>query len=720
MRHVINALFLLIFIGHGSITNAQNATKSKPAMLVADTVFLNGNKTLIAEGHVEALFGATRLKAAKITYDRDADTLHIQGPITLVEGNSIIILASSAELDSDLQNGILRGARMVMNQQLQLAAQQINRVNGRYTQLYKTAVTSCRVCNSTQAPLWQIRAKRVIHDKVERQLYFDNAQFLIGEVPVFYLPRLRLPDPTLKRATGFLIPSIRRNSQLGTGLKVPYFLRIGDNKDLTLTPYLSQETRTLEFKYRQALRHGRIYVNGAISQDTLVPNTNRGYIFAGGKFDLRRGFTLDFDIEATNDDAYLPDYGYSDKDRLDSEIAITRARRDDYFRAALTQYHSLRVTENNSTLPTLIGDMSYEKRFFPKMLGGELRLGAAAHGHLRYSTLTTDGADTDTWADGRDVARLNATALWQRTWTLTGGIRATTLASLAIDSYRIAQIGTTAQAQATKVTPSLAVTLRWPLRKTARSGAYHVIEPLAQVAWVGGNNPDIPNDESTRVEFDEGNLLSLSRFPSVDRYERGASVAYGANWTRFDPYGWQAGVTVGQVLRRAADSNFTETSGLDGVKSDLLVAGHFKNQSGLSLTARGLFKNDFAFSKAEARAGWHNSKLSLGASYVWLGPDPAEDRAATVSEWSIDGSYRLSRHWTGIANLRYDVASNTTAQAGLGVQYRNECVDITLSASRRFTSSIILTPSTDFNFTVGLRGFSTKTADKSYTRTCSN
>jgi LPS-assembly protein len=93
---------------------------------------------------------------------------------------------------------------------------------------------------------------------------------------------------------------------------------------------------------------------------------------------------------------------------------------------------------------------------------------------------------------------------------------------------------------------------------------------------------------------------------------------------------------------------------------------------------------------------------------------------ATVSEWSIDGTFRISRHWTGTANVRYDVASNTTAQAGIGLQYRNECVDITLSASRRFTSSIILTPSTDFSFTVGLRGFSAKTNDKSYTRTCSN
>ena len=58
------------------------------------------------------------------------------------------------------------------------------------------------------------------------------------------------------------------------------------------------------------------------------------------------------------------------------------------------------------------------------------------------------------------------------------------------------------------------------------------------------------------------------------------------------------------------------------------------------------------------------------------------------------------------------------SRAGIGVTYTNECVDISLSASRRFTSSTILVPSTDISFTVGLRGFTTKTRDKSYVRTC--
>merc|ERR1712034_213433 len=149
-------------------------------------------------------------------------------------------------MEEGLRNGLLSGARMVMDDQLQLAAVEAQRVGGRYTQLSRVAVTSCQVCGRNETPLWQIRADRVIHDQDARQLYFEGAQLRVLDVPILWVPQLRLPDPTLERARGFLTPTLRSTSLLGTGLRLPYFIPIGDHQDLTLTPYLSSETRTLE------------------------------------------------------------------------------------------------------------------------------------------------------------------------------------------------------------------------------------------------------------------------------------------------------------------------------------------------------------------------------------------------------------------------------------------------------------------------------------------
>ncbi len=696
----------------GLAAQAQDA----PAVLMADKVFLDGKTKLVAEGRVEALYGETRIIASKITYDRSTEQLAILGPIRIEQGDTTTVMADSAEMDPGFRNALLRGARVVLDQQVQLAAYQMNRVNGRYSQLYKAAVTSCHICNSKEPPLWQIRARRVIHDQAEKQLYFEGAQLRIKDMPVFYLPYLRLPDPTLKRASGFMIPSFNSSTTLGTGVRMPYFIRMGDHRDLTITPYISTKSRTLELAYRQAFVNGDVSFEGAISRDDALPGETRAYLFGQGTFDLRNDFKLSFDVEATLDDSYLVDYGYSDKDRLDSEIALTRTKRDSFTRAALTSYYTLRDGEDNAVIPSIIGDFEHERRFFPSRLGGELRMRAGLHSHYRYSDVTTD-ANGDGVVDGRDVTRLNAEINWRNTWTLAGGLQASALVGVAADQFYTAQDAGRPSTDA-EVTPMAALTVRYPFQKISRSGARHILEPVVQFGWVGGSDPDVANDESTRVEFDEGNLLALSHFPEADRRERGTMLGYGMSWTRQGQKGWESNFTFGQILRSQTSPDFSQTSGLSGLNSDVLIAGQIRSATGFSFTGRTLFDSVFDLSKAEARASFQNKRYGLGASYVWLGADAAEDRTATVAELSIDGLYRINRHWTSTLDLRYDVVAEEAAEAGLGLQYRNECVKVDLSLSRRFTSSTTLSPSTDMSLTVGLLGFNAGTRDKSYARQC--
>ena len=713
MRQLI--ILLAVFLFAPIALTAQTNT-ALPAVLVADDVRVDQNRVLIAQGNVEAFQGEIRIKATAIQYDQRSGSLVITGPIVLQDGDNITILADQANLSQDLQNGLLIGAHMVLNQQLQLASVKMNRVDGRYTQLYKTAVTSCHVCTDGRPPLWQIRAKRVIHDQTERQLYFDQAQFRIRNIPIFYLPRLRLPDPTLDRASGFLIPQFKSTSLLGTGLKVPYFIKWGDNRDVTLTPYLSSKTKTLEFRYRQAFVTGRIVFEGAITRDELRAGEDRGYIFGTGKFDLARGYVLDFDLETTSDDAYLTEYGYSEKDRLDSEIAISRARRDKYVRVGFANFKTLRAGEDNATLPTNVFDINYERRFFPTTIGGEFSVAADAHAHFRRSSVDIDSADADNIVDGRDILRVNLDVDWQRQWTLRNGIQTQAKLGFAADAFQVNQDSTFPDNDSA-ISPYGAFTVRYPLiRKTSK--ATQTIEPLIQIGFTGGNDLDVPVDESTRVEFDEGNLLSLSRFPRPDRRERGRAIALGINWGRHDPDGWNTTLSFGQVLRRHDDTDFSKTSGLSGSTSDFLIAGQFQTQNGLQIIGRSLFNESLDVSKAELRGTWTTHRTTIGSSYIWLTDDPAEDRATEVSELTFDGSYQINDNWTASANWRYDLIDDRAATAGLGLTYVNECVSVELTVDRRNTTSTSVEPSTNLGFTVSLRGFSASNGTKKYERSC--
>ena len=667
------------------------------ASLIADHVQVVGNGALVARGNVVVLYEDVRLTASRVSYDKATDSLAIEGPITITRGEGSVLIADAARLSADLKNGILKSARLVLDQQLQIAAAQINRVEDRYTQMSRVVASSCQVCPSSPVPLWQIRADRVIHDEKERQLYFHGAQLRIADIPVFYLPRLRLPDPTLKRATGFLPPKIRTTSTLGTGLLTPFFWKLGDHADLTLSPFLAAKTSTLELRYRQAFRAGDITFTGAVSDDAILPGETRFYLFGEGEFALPRDYTLSFELQEVSDPGYLLDYGYSDQDRLRNAVSVMRARRDEFVFAGITRYDTLREAEIpiSDQLPFAQIDAFYERRLFPTWVAGEFRAQLSWQAHFRES-------DADIL--GRDVARLGAGLSWHRDWVSASGIVVEADAGVDANIYWIEQDSRFATEQSF-ATPSAGITLRWPMSRVTGTGAVDVIEPIAHLAWSEQVGAEIPNEDSVFVEFDESNLFDLSRFPGKDRRENGARAAVGLSWTRHAPSGWAFTLAAGRVFRRVDLGQFTDASGLSGTASDWLLGAQVNLGGRFALQGRALVNDDLNITKSETRAAYLTDRLEMGAAHIWVIEDTAEDRPDPTHELRLDGAYQISEFWRVSADGIFDLEANQATRAGLGLQYRNECLLVDLSLSRRFTSSINVTPTTDFGLQVELTGF---------------
>jgi LPS-assembly protein len=688
------------------------------ATLIADSVRAEGNDRLIATGNVEVLHQGVRLQARQVIYDRGADRLQITGPIILTDGPNVTMLGDSAELTPDLQEGLVQGARLVLNRQLQIAANEIARAEGRYTQLSKTVSSSCLVCETNPTPLWEIRATRVVHDQERRLLFFDNAQFRVAGLPIAYLPRLRMPDPTLKRAAGFLIPTIKSTSLLGTGVKLPYFIPFGDDKDATITPFATTGgARSVELRYRQAFRNGEMEFNGALARDDLVDNTTRAYVFGAGRFSLANDFVLDFNVEAVSDDAFLLDYDFSDKDRLESRIGLSQTRRDTFFNAEMINYFSVRAGEDNDTIPRQVTDISWENRFVPEMLGGQANLRLQALGMRRPSNLGIDSADEDLFVDGRDMGRLSAELGWRRDWVLPNGMLAATIGNFAGEYFRIAD-DDTLDGSVARLTPTAGVELRWPFVKSSALGVSQILEPIAQIFWSESTNDDVPEEDSGLIEFDEGNLFDISRFPGVDQREEGLRANLGVGWTRRAPTGLSFGATLGRVIRLSDEDQFSSASGLSGTRSDWLAAVQLSGQDGLSLINRTLLDDDLSIAKNELRLDWRGQRVDLATTFVYLRKDRAENRLDRSSELAIDAAYRFDETWTGTANGRYDLSADEATRAGFGIRFRNECTTLDLSLSRRFTSSTNVRPTTDFSFAVSLAGFGGNNSAPGPSRRC--
>ncbi|WCR10160.1 LPS-assembly protein LptD [Paracoccus stylophorae] len=675
------------------------------ATVLADTMVLQDDRTLIAAGGVVIWYQGARLVASRLIVDGASGDLTIEGPIHLSRPGAAdpdaeaVLVADSAQLDRKLQDGIIRGARLVIARELQLAATDLTRSDeGRITRLRNVVASSCQVCAANPTPLWEIRARSITHDAETRLLTFESPQLRAFGVPIAAVPlTVTAPDPTVERKSGFLKPEIRTTSGLGFGVKLPYFQTMGDHADLTITPYVSaSRTRTLELRYRQAWRRAVTEWNGAVSRDDIQPGETRGYVFGNALVDLPRGYRLGVQVQAATDRGYLLDYDITDADRLWSGLTLERITRERLFYGRVGNYHSLRDDEDNRTSPAQVADVLWQRRFSPRLIGGEGVMEWSIHAHRRPS-------DAD--IDGRDIARGSVGLDWRRTEILPGGLVGAAIAGLDADLYRIAQDDRFDPVEG-RVDPLVGVELRWPLAGSGQAGATHLVEPVAQLLWSPrGEDQNIPNEDSRLIEFDEGNLFSDNRFPGWDARETGLRANLGVGWTRIDPTGWSLGLTGGRVLRARDDDVFAADSPLGGRRSDWLLATHYDSGTGLAVANRALFDDSFTFSRNELRVGWLRPDLQLSAGHLWINSDENESRDSDISELTAHVGWQIADGWWGNARTRYDFVADRAQRASLDLTYRNECLTLDMGLSRRFTDSRSVRPETSFDLSVRLGGF---------------
>lgn len=674
-----------------------------PATLLADQVTLDGDKTLTASGGVVIWYQGTRLVASRVVYDTESGSAVIEGPIHLTQParagtpQETILIADSARLNPNLQDGILRGARLVLAREMQLAARQMRRSeNGAVTRLDNVVASSCQICAENPIPLWEIRARAITHDTRTRKLHFDHPQLRALGVPIASLPWLTAPDPSVERMTGFLRPGFRTTSSLGFGIKLPWFVTLGDHADLTLTPYVAaSRTRTLELRYRQAFSNGAMEWNGALSRDDIESGKTRGYLFGAARFDLPRGYRLGLQIQMASNRAYLLDYDISDADRLWSGLTLDRVRRDRMMTARIGNYESLRDDEQDEFTPSIVADAMWKRRWTPGTFGGIAQLEWSLHAHRRSSGLDQQG---------QDMARGSAQFDWRRREVLPGGLVGAVQAQADVDFYRINQ-DSRYDDWVARANPALAAELRWPLARHV-DGVTHLVEPVVQLIWSPRHDrDDVPNEDSQLIEFDEGNLFALNRFPGWDVRESGWRANLGLGWTRIDPAGWSIGLTAGRVLRSRPDPAFDGNGPLGGRRSDWLLAAHYSGPNGLAVANRALFDDSFSISRNELRLGWLRPGLQVSAGYLWLDSDESENRTEDVSELTATAGWQVADGWWATAETRYDFSADRAQKAQLGLEYRNECITVEMSVKRRFTSSGEVRPDTSFDLGIRLGGF---------------
>jgi LPS-assembly protein len=698
---------LLLTLGLALPLHAQSIGT---ASLKADRItYVSGYRILRAKGNVEIIFGTSILTASELVYDAQNNLIEAIGPIRLREGDSLTIVADFASLSSDLREGVLKSARLMLNEQLQIAAVEIKRSEGRYTEMFKAVASTCSVSLAKPTPFWQIRAKRIIQDEVKKELLFEGAQLRILAVPVAYIPRLKLPDPSVKRATGFLVPGVSNSDTRGVSVTAPYFITLGDYADVTLTPTIySSGTATLGFDLRKRFARGALNVQGSVSRDNQSAGALRAYLFADGQWTSRRGIKTEIQVQTASDTSYLSNFSISGQSRLESYARVNRTTRQRYFGLGVTGYRTFTSTKPDDEIPYLLGAANFRQRWVNGPFGRQAGLTLAVNSFERASTAN---------AAGRDGLRLRSSLDWQRQWIGASGLIMATTTRLDVDYYAIRQDAAYAT-PVMRTTPIAAFDMRLPLSRTSAK-ATSVIEPRLQIVWSNPAGGTVPDDDSTQVEFDAQSLFSLNRFAGSDRVETGLRANIGVTYSRRAVSGASLDAVIGKVIRLNDLGQFTAASGLSGARSSYVVAGQLILPSKMRLVQRMVVDDGFTVSRNETSLGYKSEKFDIDTTYLWLLKDAAGN-SVDRQEWLMDAGLNLADNWRTEAKYRYDLQTSAPSDAGLALTYRNDCIKVDFSLSRSFISSSNVAASTNVGLQVTLEGFGARLNGIGSTSGCSD
>ncbi len=685
------ALAAFLLVGQAQAATPLVQSADDPVDFTAQTLSHDEkNQTVTAEGDVEMVQGDQILRADKIIYHLDTQSVIASGNVYLLDEKGDVHFAEYAELKDDMKDGAISNLLTLTSDGSRFTAKQGKRENfGVKTTLNDASYTVCHVCEADPHPLWQIKASRVVHDANEQTVKYKNARLEFLGIPMLYSPIFSHPDPTLKRKSGFLRPEYGWSTVLGTHIKAGYYYDIAPDKDMTVWAEPTTLAGTLvQAQWRQRFSNGVMQLDGSTAtsdrkeEDGRVEhNRTRGHIFGNGLFDLDDQWRGGFDIAHASDKQYLRLYDISTDNVLTTQLFAERFSGRDYSRVSAYNFQDVRLgtrPDQPDILPMAEHNMLGEPG---AMWGGRWEANFSALGLNRQN-------------NNQSVQRGTMELGWERTDISTVGLSTVYRIDGSGDLYAVEK------SDAAKLDPTLdsnprtargvataSVTTSYPLvRRFATAQA--MIEPVAGVSLSpdsdNSKDQEIPNEDSIDINFDANNLFAEDRFPGLDRIEDGGRANYGLRTGFYGDNGRSARLFVGQSYRFSGDRIFPDGSGLEDRASDYVGQ--------LQVTASPHFDADYRFmldhkslasKRHEVHMGGTTDRFRVDTRYFYTSAIDGTGLDEARQQAQLDGTYYIDKKWSLNANGLVDLGNEPGLRnAQGGVMYADECFTLALEAGR--------------------------------------
>ncbi len=671
--YIFNAsiILLVFFIG-------KNISANQTATIIADEIRTDNKTDVIdARGNVVILnYDGTKIIADKVTYEKQKQKILANENIIIndLEGNTYF-LDDALTIDG-LNYFEGNNVKTRLFDESRIVSKNIKKENN-ITLLSDAEYTPCSENNYLieNCPGWKLRAKTIYQDSTTKTVHYDHAKIYLFNLPLIYLPYFSHPDPSVKKRSGFLMPTIETDNNLGEKFSIPYFFNIAGNRDITFTPnFQSQANNIYSINYRELNEFGTINIDGSIDDNDDNEGT-KNHIFIDSDINNPYG-NLNLSVKTSNNDTYLRKNKINQLTIHESGINFNKSTENTYLNIITSSYKHLTIQDSNQW------EYIYPKVEFnidniePRIFDGRFSL---------YNDFSYQKNLDESYASLASSQINWSNNYINKNYGLLLDNEATLRVVSISNDYKNKK-----DTDNIRFFPQISSKISFPMFRSSND-SNETLTPIIMPIIAPYNN------YTDHKSITNSNLFSTNRASSITESESGPRINYGIEWFNANKNDLDIKVVAGQSLKFNKESSDTVEE-----LSDLYIT------SNIILDDNKYFNNSLIIDKDNHDIKTNNANLLLTLNKLSLGIDydynsgkyyTASEQVRIGSKFEFANDFQFN--FNGARNI--DTNNNIGYQYGL--LYENDCIGIDLNYYRDLTKDRDVAQSYGYSFTIVLKPF---------------
>ena len=549
----------------------------------------------------------------------------------------------------------------------------------------KGTFTFCK--KREKCPPWEMRAEEIKHDKKKKIINYKNASLKIYDKKIFYFPKFFHPDPTVKRQTGFLIPRLQENSTTGLSLKLPYFIALAENKDITFSPrFFNDDKFLLQSEYRQENKNSNHITD--FSQFISNDKSSKGHLFYNFKknFNSKNFDEIDLNIkfEQVTDDTYLKAYKVespiiNSASNLFNSISLNLYNENQKINTNLDIYEDLTKTNNDR--------YEYVPNFtFSKIINENYSFKSNGY-YKNYSTNITEKVLIN------DLEFNSNSKFFDNGFVNEKKFVVKNINSDAKNSEKFKN------KNSNTLVPSFQTNYTYPLQKQ-NNQFYHTITPKFSLKLSIPHTKDVRKNNAT-INYD--NIYNINRLGLDEVNEGGISATYGYEYTKTDKLSLNQKLKFGFAnnLRLNKNEDLPKNNDLGEKVSDFAGLFEYHPNENIKFDYNFVLKNNLVDQNYEL-FGFEYYFKNLTSKFEYLNENNSDSKTSYLQNKT---SYMFNEKNSLIFETRENKEKNFTEYYNLIYQYQNDCLTAGIEYNKEYYSDQDLKPSENLFFKISIIPF---------------